>query len=131
MSKRFPSGPWTGFYTESFSKQQFPMNLQLVFSHGRISGSGDDGVGSFTIEGRYDERSKECAWIKQYIGAHKVAYSGGADHHGIWGLWHLWGRSGGFHIWPLCSGSGNDETLAIEEPLPLKIPTKVHALAQA
>jgi hypothetical protein len=128
---RFPSGPWTGFYCYPNRHVKHPMNLQLTFEHGKISGSGDDNIGAFTISGSYNDVGLECQWIKQYIGQHQVWYEGGADHHGIWGTWSLFCGSGGFHIWPLQSGVGDEEAMEEEETLPVEAPGKVRVLTNA
>ena len=67
----FPSGPWTGFYTYTGPGDKHRMNLHLSFSKGRISGDGNDDIGLFLISGGYDASTKECSWVKQYIGRHK------------------------------------------------------------
>jgi hypothetical protein len=107
------------------------MNLQLTFEHGKISGSGDDNIGAFLISGSYNDVGLECQWIKQYIGQHQVWYEGGADHHGIWGTWSLFCGSGGFHIWPLQSGVGDEDSMEEEETLPVEAPGKVRVLTNA
>ncbi len=103
---RFPSGEWTGFYLQYWLPGRHPTNLTLNFREGTLTGTGSDHVGSFTVDGTYDVRSGKCAWNKQYIGRHSIAYRGVNEGQGIWGVWELkqlWGLltdRGGFHIWP-------------------------------
>lgn len=130
-SKNFPSGPWTGFYCYPTRERKYAMHMEITFANGRLAGSGEDNIGRFTLAGTYDESSLDCQWIKQYIGQHAVRYQGGADHHGIWGTWHLHYDSSGFHIWPLLSGPCEDESLETEESLPAATPKRVPALAHA
>ena len=110
----FPTGPWTGFYNYTGPKDKHRMDLQLTFSRGRISGEGNDDIGRFSISGRYDPSTRECNWVKQYIGRHAVDYQGVGEKRGIWGTWKIRREHGGFHIWPLQSGSG-DTTSQVEE----------------
>jgi hypothetical protein len=83
------------------------MRLGLTFANGNVDGDGTDDIGTFRIHGRYDAASKECHWIKSYLGAHDVFYRGFREGKGIWGTWEI-GLSahGGFHIWPRQSGEG-------------------------
>ncbi len=98
----FPSGPWTGYYNYRPGGKRHPMDLQLRFEAGSITGTGIDDVAPFLIRGKYDASNLECFWTKTYPGSHEVAYRGFREGKGIWGTWHI--RSfnrGGFHIWPL------------------------------
>jgi hypothetical protein len=103
---RFPSGPWIGFFLQYWMPGRHATNVEMTCSKGRLSGTGEDWVGPYTIEGRYDLRSGRCEWTKQYIGRHSVEYRGVNEGRGIWGVWEmkqLWGLlkdRGGFHIWP-------------------------------
>ena len=86
-----------------------------------MSGDGRDDVGNFLIKGKYDTGTRECHWTKTYIGAHDVFYRGFREGKGIWGTWEIgiFGR-GGFHIWPLGSGEGeeNVEKASVEQTQP-------------
>ena len=73
-----------------------------------MTGEGSDDVGRFLIDGKYDTGSHECHWTKQYIGRHSVFYKGFREGRGIWGTWEIRVFRGGFHIWPLNSGSGEE-----------------------
>jgi hypothetical protein len=76
------------------------MQLQLTFTDGRITGTGSDDVGAFTIKGQYDAENLECHWTKVYAGRHEVYYQGYRDGKGIWGRWEIHAFAhGGFHIW--------------------------------
>jgi hypothetical protein len=103
----FPSGPWLGFYTYHGGRRKFRTDLTLTFKNGRMSGFGIDNVGPFIISGSYDARSKECDWMKTYVGRHNVAYRGFREGKGIWGTWDIRPTDrGGFHIWPLGEAEG-------------------------
>lgn len=99
---RFPSGRWTGFFLDARFPGRHAMDLHLVFSRGAITGAGADGVGGFTIYGRYSDDG-ECLWTKHYPG-HSVRYRGFRESRGIWGTWDLVEQGararGGFQIWP-------------------------------
>jgi hypothetical protein len=111
--RRFPSGPWTGFFTYRADAGQHRMDLRLSFSQGRITGDGADSVGLFIIAGHFDETSGDCAWTKTYVGAHDVFYTGFRSGRGISGVWTIPGHwSGGFNIWPV---DGEVTELAVEE----------------
>jgi hypothetical protein len=103
---RFPSGPWAGFFLQYWLPGRHPTNLHLTCRDGKLVGTGRDWVGAYTIDGHYELSSGRCAWTKQYIGKHAVAYRGVNDGHGIWGVWEirqlggLYIDRGGFHIWP-------------------------------
>ena len=112
-SERFPSGPWTGFYTYT-PRRKHRMDMDLTFANGNLSGSGSDDVGRFLMKGHYDETSSECYWTKSYIGAHDVFYRGYREGKGIWGRWEIQSVfHGGFHIWP--KGAPEDEQDALHE----------------
>jgi len=104
----FPTGPWVGFYTYNKSTRRFLMDLNLRFRHGKIDGSGADGLDTFVITGIYDEQKLECSWQKAYPTRPPVAYQGYREGKGIWGRWKLPTAQGGFHIWPLSEGSPPD-----------------------
>lgn len=120
--ERFPSGPWTGFYTYA-PQDRHRMDLQLTFRAGRITGDGSDDVGRFLISGHYDPAEGECDWLKTYPGSHVVYYHGYREGKGIWGRWDigLWGH-GGFHIWPRGSEAGATVTHAVEHTQPAASP---------
>ena len=106
---RFPSGEWIGFFLQpSISRDRRRMELSLTFSSGNFTGEGSDGVGDFTIRGRYDLKTGEVTFHKDYISQHSVFYRGWNEGKGIWGTWEISVRAGdfgfsdkgGFHIWP-------------------------------
>ena len=118
--ERFPSGPWTGFYTYRGESGRHRMDLALSFANGRMSGHGSDDVGRFVVAGSYDAGRGECDWAKTYVGAHSVAYRGFAEGRGIWGTWEIDALfRGGFHIWPLGEGpvERTEESVGVEEPV--------------
>jgi len=117
----FPSGPWTGYYQYP-TGERGAQDLYLTFQNGQMSGGGSDEAGSFSVTGNYNESSKEAEWLKSYPDGHRVIYRGFREGPlpGIWGTWEIPGDwSGGFHIWPLISGTEPDieEEESIPEPL--------------
>ncbi len=110
----FPSGEWEGFYTYATSSQasQHPMHLFLSFKNSVVTGGGSDDVGRFTWKGSYSKQQLECTITKNYS-THIVSYIGQVDENGIWGIWHLDGISGGFHIWPKMTEQ-NQQVQAVE-----------------
>jgi len=116
----FPSGPWTGFYNYGRTTRKHGMDLALAFCNHTISGDGSDDIGQFVITGRFDETNGECYWTKAYIAGHDVYYRGFREGKGIWGLWELPSESGGFHIWPLGQGEGEQDYESAEEPAPVE-----------
>ncbi len=101
----FPSGEWEGFYTYAMGSgaDQHAMHLFLSFKNNAITGGGRDDVGSFTYKGSYSTEQLDCIMTK-YYSTHSVSYVGQVDENGIWGMWRLYGLSGGFHIWPKTTG---------------------------
>jgi hypothetical protein len=103
---RFPSGPWTGFFLQYWLPGRHQTDVRLTCRNGELTGNGYDRVGSYTVDGTYDVGTGKCAWTKQYIGKHSVAYRGASDGRGIWGVWEirllggLYQDRGGFHLWP-------------------------------
>lgn len=115
--ERFPSGPWTGYYNYA-PGDKHRMDLALQFSGGRVTGSGNDDVGRFWVQGCYDSAAGECWWTKTYPGSHDVFYRGFREGKGIWGTWEIGVVArGGFHIWP--EGESEGESLALEANEPV------------
>ena len=114
----YPSGAWRGFYSYGFGDRH-GMQLDLLFSGGMLAGDGVDDVGSFLMNGSYDQVSGSCRWIKTYIGSHDVAYSGAPDGNGIAGTWQLGRVRGTFRIWPGRQSDtvGADESVEMPEPV--------------
>lgn len=115
--QRFPSGPWTGYFTYRDVPGKHRTDMALGFSNARITGEGADGVGVFVIDGHYDTTSGECSWTKSYVSRHDVHYRGFAEGKGIWGTWEIEdGWRGGFQIWPLGDELANRWQEEAEEP---------------
>ncbi len=73
----------------------------MQFEDGSIKGEGTDYVGAWHIQGSFDENSLQANWVKQYLGKHRVSYSGKITEQGIRGEWAINGYlAGPFHIWP-------------------------------
>lgn len=116
----FPSGEWTGFYNYS-PPEKYRMDMALEFSKGNVSGLGCDSIGQFLIKGRYNAASKECYFTKSYLGAHSVYYKGFREGKGIWGRWEIQTfATGGFHIWPRKSETGDAEVAEEELTQPVE-----------
>jgi hypothetical protein len=103
---RFPSGPWTGFFLQYWLPGRHTTDLRVTWRDGKLTGTGQDWVGPYRIDGSYELDTGRCEWTKRYLGKHAVAYRGVNDGHGIWGVWEirilggLYVDRGGFHIWP-------------------------------
>lgn len=98
---RLPSGQWSGFFLDDRLPRRGWMHLYINFQEGSIQGEGTDCVGPWVINGSYDTNTGSCLWTKQYVGKHRVNYSGRLSDQGIQGTWdiHSW-LEGLFHIWP-------------------------------
>ncbi len=73
----------------------------MEFADGVVRGDGNDGLGSFRIEGVYRRHgdTMRLGWIKTYTGAHSVLYMGELDGQWIRGRWELdggWGDAFAF-----------------------------------
>ena len=101
---KFPSGPWTGFYLQCWLPGRHMMMIDLTFGRGQLQAKGSDRVGPFTFHGDYDLADGKCRWVKQYLGRHRVTYTGINQGQGIWGVWEirqlagLYKDRGVFHI---------------------------------
>lgn len=130
---RFPSGKWTGFFTDKRIPGKHAMDLLLTFSQGNMTGTGRDWVGPFTIDGAYQTGDGLCVWVKQYTGKHAVSYRGFNEGKGIWGVWEVSFRgftcTGGFHIWPEGMLDPSQPRLADEADPPVEIQTREFAPA--
>ncbi len=83
----FISGTWRGFWEQPDRGRQEMRAFELHFARGRVRGSGVDVVGGFTVRGRYDAAGA-VSLVKQYLGKHRVEYTGGPDGEGcILGTW--------------------------------------------
>ena len=117
----FPSGPWIGFYTYRGRTDRHRMDLAMEFVKGTITGEGTDGIGPFVIRGRFNPESRQCHWTKTYVAAHDVFYQGVRQGRGIWGTWQIPNETkGGFRIWPLAQGAGDEEEETVEKAEPVE-----------
>jgi hypothetical protein len=91
-----------------------------------MTGLGRDRVGSFSFDGTYDLADGKCQWVKQYVNAHAIDYSGFNEGKGIWGTWKLQWQgliyTGGFHIWP--EGMADPTRPELEEEADVPIETQ-------
>ncbi len=113
---RFPSGKWTGFFTDKRFPAKQSMELLLEFRAGALQGEGRDPIASFTVDGIYDLGDGACRFRKGYVGRHTVHYAGYNEGKGIWGTWELQDMKGGFHIWPEGMGDPTQRVLGEEAP---------------
>lgn len=117
----FPSGPWTGFYTQPGDGRFHRQSLDLTFRRGRMIGRGQDDIGAFLIGGHYDLESRRVWWTKSYPGSHSVYYSGVQQGRTIQGDWNIPPHyRGGFSIWP-GGDSALDGEFFLEETRPLEV----------
>jgi hypothetical protein len=124
---RFPSGPWTGFFTQPVLPGKHLMELRLTFQNGVMNGEGRDWVGRFVITGRYTVADGRCHWTKKYLGKHDVFYKGYNEGKGIWGVWEIpkgsdgqrW--TGGFYIWPEGMPDPTQQHLTEEADVPVLV----------
>jgi len=119
--ERFPSGPWVGFWIQhGMGKQK--MSLSLTFIDGRVSGEGRDVVGRFNFVGNYDLTSGRVHMRKHYENAHSVGYDGANQGDGmwLWGVWHVGGDRGGFHLWPEGEDDPTQGRLRTVKELPIE-----------
>jgi hypothetical protein len=114
----FPSGSWVGFYTHARQNKKHRLDLGLTFAEGRVTGCGNDDVGQFLLRGKYDTKTMECHWTKNYLGMHDVFYRGFREGKGIYGKWEIKTKNhGGFNIWPLGrEEAGKTEPKSQEQP---------------
>eukprot|EP01099_Mayorella_cantabrigiensis_P000193 TRINITY_DN1086_c0_g1_i1.p1 TRINITY_DN1086_c0_g1~~TRINITY_DN1086_c0_g1_i1.p1 ORF type:complete len:784 (+),score=198.15 TRINITY_DN1086_c0_g1_i1:33-2354(+) len=89
----FEGGTVTGYYKQGDEKVAMTLDF-LALVDGKIMGQGDDPVGSFIITGQYDETTEieisplNFHFVKQYLGAHQVLYTGFAYAQGKWIILH-------------------------------------------
>jgi len=114
----FPSGDWDGFYTYVKGPQakRHPMPCSLNFLAGKITGNGNDEVGTFSWRGTYDTKRLQVDMVKVYL-THEVRYRGFADENGIWGSWALGTSGGGFHLWPKNLDAAEEEVEELEDAM--------------
>ncbi len=113
---------WSGWWEQDGYGRQEMRNLLLEVSpEGETSGSGDDCVGSFTIEGTV---SAEVRLVKQYVRRHSLLYVGTNSGEGIFGTWQAPGvpaipglTSGRFALFP--TRDSTSDRAAIRELKPV------------
>jgi hypothetical protein len=89
MSKSHAGIACSGWWEEVGWGRQPMRELYLEFHAGRISGSGRDVVGAFTLSGTLDEQGR-VVMEKRYLGQHAVDYTGTYDGEGLmWGEWRI------------------------------------------
>ena len=103
------SGRWQGYWEQVVWGRQTMHDLELQFAGGEVRGRGRDIIGLFTFAGTYNERG-EVALTKQYIGRHRVQYTGQYDGEGtIFGRWSIGSEwSGPFALTPIRGAVSSD-----------------------
>lgn len=83
--------------------------LLVVIEDGRLTGSGVDVVGPFTLEGTCDAEAG-VVLVKEYLGAHQVGYWGEYDGASrLWGRWRVGFDGGRWEIRIRSDGSTAEE----------------------
>ena len=101
-----------------------------------MTGNGKDLIANFTMIGDYDVDTARCTIIKQYVGAHRVLYTGCAACGGIVGHWQVPGNppswTGPFFLWPRAAGdlSARFEEAYLECELPAHKSTPVEEVVE-
>jgi hypothetical protein len=85
----FAGLPCEGWWEQDMFGRQPMRELTLRFGAGRITGSGHDIIGSFTISGAIAADGK-VVLFKRYVAMHAVRYVGNYDGEGLmWGQWWI------------------------------------------
>lgn len=111
------TGSWRGYYRKQYDSYKYDdewgeMTVELAVREQKMTGEGEDQIGTFTIEGQYTPETGAVRFIKSYAD-HAFNYRGMYDPpRGIWGLWepvsedsdsgHFFRKivTGYFYIWP-------------------------------
>ena len=104
-----------------YGRQEMRNLVLEVDAAGKMSGSGDDCVGPFTITGTV---SAEVRLVKQYLGRHALLYVGTNSGEGIFGTWKIPGvpmipglTSGRFALFPKRESSAGCAQIRELEPV--------------
>ena len=112
---------WSGWWEQRGFGRQEMRNLVLnVGPAGKVTGSGEDCVGSFTITGTI---AAEVVLVKKYVRLHSLFYVGTNSGEGIFGTWQVPGApaipgltSGRFALFPTKESSSNRATVMELKP---------------
>ena len=113
---------WTGYFQQDGSKTEMKFANMQVQLDGAITGQGMDDVGHFEITGKL-EQNNELGFVKQYVGAHAVNYTGQLKASGvIKGSWEIPENCAGdfkikmsFNRWKgFFEQSGNETTMKLK-----------------
>jgi hypothetical protein len=110
----YPSGVWIGFWEQSHCGRQPMKEFELHFQpDGTVRGSGFDLVGRFVFTGEWDPQTGRVEMVKQYLGKHRVHYTGSPDGEGsILGTWTISGSDAGpFGLSPHLREPSGDEPI--------------------
>lgn len=64
------------------------MTCEIFFKDGIIGGHGSDEVGTFQLEGHFEDTTQKCEWLKVY-NTHSVTYAGQKLGNKIEGRWSI------------------------------------------
>lgn len=107
----FPSGRWQGYFMQFGKKFDLQMELTVVPS-GKVTGTGTDSTGSFTVDGECNPSTGRFNFLQTYE-RHSIEYQcgwqGGAKQT-VKGLWFISSPSGTYdsgelELWPARSES--------------------------
>ncbi len=102
----------TGWWEQDELGRQYMEGLIVAIDGTRVSGSGTDMAGMFTLDGSVGEDG-ELHLMKRYLGSHSVTYRGRYDgHRRLWGRWQLNLLQGPWEI--VLKGGASDEEEALE-----------------
>lgn len=110
------SGDWIGHWDQGGLGRQDMHDLRIEFQDNRLSGTGWDCVGNFTLKGEI-KPDGDVQIVKKYANRHSVVYLGRHDGEGmICGVWALELDEGTFAIRP--AGGFQNSTRPILELRP-------------
>ncbi|MEZ4699733.1 MAG: hypothetical protein R2834_05345 [Rhodothermales bacterium] len=110
-----------GWWEQADLGRQYMDGLIVSIENDHIEGSGSDMVGLFVLTGSLSE-NRHVVIDKQYLGKHRVSYSGQYDGvQRLWGRWRLAGMEGPWEIVIKAEGQDdeaieNEAVAAIDEP---------------
>jgi hypothetical protein len=111
--------PCEGWWEQRWFGRRPMDDLRLAVAPPRLTGSGDDVVGPFVLDGSI-AADGGVEIRKTYVGKHQVVYLGQYDGEGrLWGTWSCCGDSGRWMIALRRGRSGANDALAADAGEPL------------
>ena len=102
-----------GWWEQNYLGRQEMQPLELSFRDGEISGSGEDVVGPFTLQGTL--QNGNVSINKQYHGQHAALYVGQFDGEGtMQGTWYIGEMTGPWLI-RIGRPKGDEQSLNIKQ----------------